>query len=64
MARLSDRIVIDDDREIFTFDGAHFDADVFAAFIAPTRPGLWFRIVGRSESGALLIETKTEGVDK
>jgi hypothetical protein len=58
---LSKRIVVDDERDEFTFDGSRFGAEAFAGLLLqPTQPGRWFRVVEVRPGSAITIETKQE----
>lgn len=58
--KLSERIIIDDERNEFTFDGFVFDGDFLARFFfEPWADGLWMRVHSADmETKRILLQNK------
>ena len=61
---VSQRIKFDDANDIVIIDGVRVSSGVLNAFITPTRPGSWFRVLSRNEFGVVTIETRADLVEK
>lgn len=54
---LSERVQLDDARDVMTIDGVQFSGELLAFFTTATKPGYWFRFLG-VENGKLIVQQK------
>ena len=59
MTLLSERIQIDDARDVVTIDGCNINSAGLDMFVRPTPPGVWFR-VHSIDDARIMYMTKTD----
>ena len=58
MKKLSERLIINDADDYFTFDGIHFDATCFESLLQPFPKGKWIRVESVNEYVTFRTKTK------